>query len=61
MLDHNGIGGTKENPVVIEEAPIIISNDASKHQNLELKVSLCVFLIPFFYFSPLSMKQCMLF
>jgi len=61
VLDHNGIGGTKENPVVIEEAPIVISNDASKHENLELKVSLCVFLIPFFYFSPLSMNQCMLF
>ena len=48
MLDHTGIGDTKDNPVVIEEAPVIISNAASKRQKLELKVSFCVFLFLFF-------------
>ena len=31
MLDHTGTGGTKDNPVVVEEALVIISNAASKH------------------------------
>ena len=48
MLDHTGIGGTKDNPVVVEEAPVIISNAASKSQMLELKVSFYVSLFLFF-------------
>ena len=48
MLDHTGIGDTKDNPVVIEEAPVIISNAASKRQKLELKVTFCVSLFLFF-------------
>ena len=49
MLDHTGIGGTKDNHVVVEEAPVIISNaTASKRQKLELNVSFCVSLFLFF-------------
>ena len=48
MLDHTRNGGTKDNHVVVEEAPVIISNAASKRQKLELKVSLCVSLFLFF-------------
>ena len=47
MLDHTGTGGTKDNHVVVEEAPVIISNAASKRQKLELKVSFCVSLFLF--------------
>ena len=48
MLDHTRTGGTKDNPVVVEETPVIISNAASKRQKLELKVSFCVSLFLFF-------------
>ena len=48
MLDHTRTGGTKDNPIVVEEAPVIISNAASKRQKLELKVSFCVSLFLFF-------------
>ena len=48
MLDHTRTGGTKDNPVVVEEALVIISNAASKRQKLELKVSFCVSLFLFF-------------
>ena len=47
-MDHTETGGTKDNPVVIEEAPVIISNDVSKRQKFELKVSFCVSLFLFF-------------
>jgi len=47
VLDHTGTGGIKDNPVVVEEAPVIISNAASKCQKLELKVSFCVSLFLF--------------
>jgi len=48
VLDHTRTGGTKDNPVVVEEALVIISNAASKRQKLELKVSFCVSLFLFF-------------
>jgi len=48
VLDHTGTGGTKDNPIVVEEAPVIISNAASKRQELELKVSFYVSLFLFF-------------
>ena len=48
MLDDTRTGGTKDNPVVVEEAQVIISNAASKRQKLELKVSFCVSLFLFF-------------
>ena len=48
MLDHIGTAGTKDNPVVIEEAPVIISNAASKRQKLEVKASFYVSLFLFF-------------
>ena len=47
MLDHTTTGGAKDNPIVVEEVPVIISNAASKRQKLELKVRLCVCLFLF--------------
>ena len=39
MLDHIGTGGTKDNPVLIKEAPVLTSKAATRRQKLKLKVS----------------------
>ena len=39
MLDHIGSGVTKDNLVVVEEAPVLTSKAATKCQKLPQKVS----------------------
>ena len=48
MLDQTRTRGAKDNPIVVEEAPVIISNAASKRQKLEVKASFYVSLFLFF-------------
>jgi len=38
VLDHTGNGGTKDNPVLVEEGPLLA---ATKRQKVELKLN-CV-------------------
>ena len=42
MLDHIGTGGTKDNHVLVEEAPVLTSKAATKRHKLKLKVSFYV-------------------
>ena len=41
MLDHTRNRGTKDNPVLVEEAPMLASKAATKRQKVELKLN-CV-------------------
>jgi len=47
VLDHIGTGGTKDDPVLVEEAPVLTSKAATKRQKLTLKVRFCVSLFFF--------------
>jgi len=47
-VDNDGIGGTADNPVIVEEVLVETSKGASKRQKLHLKVSMCLSMLVLF-------------
>ena len=47
-VDNARIGGTADNPVIVEEVLVETSKGASKRQKLHLKVSMCLSMLVLF-------------